>query len=108
MSDDDFKIWEKIKATCDVNISKNKNKYVQFYHKKNNTLDCHNLFINEAFEKFNDLIHHSVEQNLKFVFVITGKGKIKEEFPTWCKNHKKIKKIENVNDGSFKIFLKYK
>ena len=46
-------------------------------------LDLHGYYVQDAWREFVKFIHENKHQGLKYVTVITGQGKIKEEFELW-------------------------
>ena len=68
-------------------------------------LDLHGYYIHEAWEEFKKFIDDS--QNMKYVTVITGKGKMQEEFQHWVDTNPKLKSCELLpTGGAYKVYYK--
>ena len=68
-------------------------------------LDLHGYYIHDAWEEFKKFIDDS--QNMKYVTVITGKGKMQEEFQHWVDTNPKLKSCELLpTGGAYKVYYK--
>ena len=81
-----------------------------------NTLDLHQMTLDEAFNVFVKFLNIHFNQKTKKITVITGRGKddrgqLKKEFPMWLENDvfkNKINSFSMKNEGSFEIELRKK
>ena len=71
------------------------------------SLDLHGLTIHQGWSHFNEEVDQAFWRGVRSMRVITGKGLMLHEFPTWASNHPKIQRIElNRDGGSFRVWLK--
>ena len=70
-------------------------------------LDLHGYTVHEAWREYTQWIQGIWWQNEKSVIVVTGHGKIKEEFPEWCRVSPYVRTCElNLpNTGAYKLTL---
>ena len=81
-----------------------------------NTLDLHQMTLQEAFDVFVRFLNAHVNRKTKKITVITGRGKddngrLKKEFPFWMERidiKQKISSFNMKNEGSFEIELRKK
>ena len=72
-------------------------------------VDLHGYPIHEAWRKVGVMVDESYHRGDKKMTVITGKGVILDEFPSWCDNNPRIRKIILRKDGgSFVLNLRKK
>jgi len=66
-------------------------------------LDLHGYYVHEAWEEFKKFIDDS--KDMKYVTVITGKGKMQEEFQHWVDTNPKLKSCELLpTGGAYKVY----
>tara|TARA_R100000081_G_C4724663_1_gene119995 strand:+ start:141 stop:374 length:234 start_codon:yes stop_codon:yes gene_type:complete len=69
------------------------------------SLDLHGYYIQDAWREFTRFVHDNKYQGLKYVTVITGQGKIKEEFELWVEANDSLKKCELLpTNGAYKVY----
>ena len=69
------------------------------------SLDLHGYYIQDAWREFTRFVHDNKYQGLKYVTVITGQGKIKEEFELWVEGNDSLKKCELLpTNGAYKVY----
>ena len=69
------------------------------------SLDLHGYYIQDAWREFTKFVHENKHQGLKYVTVITGQGKIKEEFELWVEANDSLKKCELLpTNGAYKVY----
>ena len=69
------------------------------------SLDLHGYCIQDAWREFTRFVHDNKYQGLKYVTVITGQGKIKEEFELWVEANDSLKKCELLpTNGAYKVY----
>ena len=67
------------------------------------TLDLHGYYVHDAWKEFKMFINEC--QHMKYVTVITGQGKIKEEFERWVEADTMLKSCELLpTGGAFKVY----
>jgi len=73
-------------------------------------LDLHGYTIHKGWEHFKTYINLAYYNDVRKITVITGQGAMMKEFPTWAKNHDKIREFSQTpnNLGSFTVTLKKK
>ena len=68
-------------------------------------LDLHGYYVQDAWRKFAKFIHEHKHQGLKYVTVITGQGKIKEEFELWVEANDSLKNCELLpTNGAYRVY----
>ena len=70
-------------------------------------LDLHGYSIHDGWEEFTRFIKECNQSRKRFAIVMTGQGKMKEEFPDWvaANPHLRNYKLQDGN-GSFKVKFK--
>ena len=69
------------------------------------SLDLHGYYIQDAWREFTRFVHDNKYQGLKYVTVITGQGKIKEEFELWVEANDSLKKCELLpTNCAYKVY----
>ena len=68
-------------------------------------LDLHGYYVHDAWLEFKSFINE--QKHLKYVTVITGKGKIQEEFEHWVSTNPELKSCELLSTGgAYKVYYK--
>ena len=79
--------------------------YVKKMVSYNPVLDLHGLSLNAAYDSVRSHIEGGKVNGFKYITIITGKsGEIRKEFPTWISDIK-LKKVEEINSGAFRLFV---
>ena len=73
------------KTGCNLNLVK---KALMGGFANSKILDLHGYYVHEAWEEFKKFIDDS--KDMKYVTVITGKGKMQEEFQHWVDSDKRV------------------
>jgi DNA-nicking Smr family endonuclease len=73
-------------------------------------LDLHGYAIHNGWKKFIKTSQTLFESNQREFRVVTGKGKMRKEFPVWCKNCQYVESTrnENGNCGAWIVTIKTK
>ena len=81
---------------------------VRIEQKELSELDLHGIPIHDAWTTFKEFVNTCSRSNCKKARIITGKGKIREEFEHWVTSNSKIRScILEKTGGSFIIkFIK--
>lgn len=68
--------------------------------------DLHGLSVHNAWQHVMDIIDDCHRDNIKKIKIITGKGKISEEFEHWIDSHPCVRQIEPAKDrGSYIVWI---
>jgi len=68
-------------------------------------LDLHGYYIQDAWKEFTNFVNENKYQGLKYVTVITGQGKIKEEFKLWVEENDSLKHCELLpTNGAYSVY----
>ena len=68
-------------------------------------LDLHGYYVQDAWRVFTKFVHENKHQGLKYVTVITGQGKIKEEFELWVEANDSLKNCELLpTNGAYRVY----
>ena len=68
-------------------------------------LDLHGYYVQDAWRVFTKFVHENKHQGLKYVTVITGQGKIKEEFELWVEGNDSLKHCELLpTNGAYRVY----
>ena len=69
------------------------------------SLDLHGYYVQDAWREFVKFVHENKRQGLKYVTVITGQGKIKEEFELWVEANDSLKHCELLpSNGAYRVY----
>ena len=69
------------------------------------SLDLHGYYVQDAWREFVKFVHENKHQGLKSVTVITGQGKIKEEFELWVEANDSLKHCELLpSNGAYRVY----
>ena len=68
-------------------------------------LDLHGYYVQDAWREFVKFVHENKHQGLKYVTVVTGQGKIKEEFELWVEANDSLKHCELLpSNGAYRVY----
>jgi DNA-nicking Smr family endonuclease len=72
-------------------------------------IDLHGKSVHDGWQLFKNAVSDCYFKDCRSMIVVTGKGKMKEEFSVWCFNHSFIREHKLRRDGgSFIVKVKKK
>ena len=68
-------------------------------------LDLHGYYVQDAWREFTRFVNEHKHLCPKYVTVITGQGKIKEEFELWVEGNDSLKNCELLSiNGAYRVY----
>ena len=107
MFDDGQKLWKRVTATV-TRLGEKRTKsspHIRLWpNEPTNRLDLHGYKVHDAFRETSRFID---ESSFNHLIIITGRsGQIREEFTRWLEKMPRVRTYEELNEGSFKIYLR--
>ena len=69
-------------------------------------LDLHGMTLHNAWKEFQDEVDRAYFNKKRSVTIVTGRGPMQREFPSWVSGHPRALWCEEQNPGCFRVKIR--